>query len=61
MVYLLESSDNMFKYKENYILTNNNKDIGKITLYSIVLKKYSNIKRRYHQISKSYIVNKYLK
>jgi len=50
----------MFKFKEKYILSNNNKDIGKLTFYSIVLKKNSKIKRRYHKISKSYIISKYL-
>ncbi len=50
----------MLKLNENYIISCNDKDIGKLTIYSIYTKK-NNVKRRYHHISKSYMVSKYIK
>ena len=46
----------MFKYKETYLLSINNKDIGNVTIYKIINKKNSKLKKRLHFINESFRV-----
>ena len=46
----------MFKYKEEYIISLNNKDKGILTILSIVNKKNYKVRRRLHKNSKMYKV-----
>ena len=41
----------MFKEKEEYLLSEGNKDKGKVTIYNIVSKKNIKNKRRIHRLN----------
>jgi len=46
----------MFKYKETYLLSIHNKDVGKVTIYKIINKKNSKLKKRLHRINQRFYV-----
>ena len=51
----------MYKYKEQYMISFNNKDKGLITILSIVNKRNYNVRRRLHQTKRVYLVMNYIK
>lgn len=51
----------MFKLNETYLLSSNNKDLGKITIYNIVNKKNIKLKKRIHKINNKYNIISFIK
>ena len=48
----------MFKQNEEYLLSEGNKDKGKVTILNIVSKKHLKLKKRIHKINmKFHVVN----
>ena len=41
----------MYKINEEYLLSEGNKDIGKVTIYNIVNKKSVKLKKRIHKVN----------
>ena len=49
----------MYKFKEKYVVSLNDKDKGILTILSIVNKRNYNVKRRLHKNSKVFLVMNY--
>ena len=51
----------MFKLNETYLLSEDNKDKGEITIYNIVIKKHLNVKKRIHKMNAKFKVVNFIK
>ena len=51
----------MFKLNETYLLSINDNDKGKVTIYNIVNKKHIKIKKRIHKMNTKYQVVSFIK
>ncbi len=51
----------MFKINEEYLLSEGNKDRGKVTIYSIVNKKSMKLKKRIHKMKNKFHVVSFIK
>ena len=51
----------MFKINETYLLSEGEKDKGKVTIYNIVSKKNIKLKRRIHKMKNRYQIISFIK